>query len=382
MKKRSRLVCCLICLCLLCSAVCGAWAEAGSRWVEAKDGWMYVAGTTITTGWKEIGGAWYWFDDLGYMVTGWKEIGGAWYWFAENGAMATGSMMIDGTEYVFDSNGVLQDKPEETARTGWQEKDGVWNYYKEDGTPQTGWLQLDGTWYWFAENGAMATGEQEIDGTVYFFDDSGAWQEDSDAWQEDSDELTPFGIPWRSTVAEVRAVMSDGFDLYINTVFGYWTFWYGADGFLRNKGAKYHEVLGINTSLSIDRNDVSLVYYGFPVKSVFLYFLFPLDEKGTLADDIDNSRLVCAEMDIGHAGDPEQAYRSILAHLTEQYGAPADHTEEKDFIDRVTYLDLWEGKNGSYMALSLRYGYDLSIRYTFDGIDDMVEEAHEASVKD
>ena len=32
---------------------------------------------------EEVNGAWYWFDDNGYMATGWKEIRGAWYWLDE-----------------------------------------------------------------------------------------------------------------------------------------------------------------------------------------------------------------------------------------------------------------------------------------------------------
>ena len=374
MKKRPRFVCRWICLCLLCSVVCGAGAEAGARWVEAKDGWLYLEGTTVTTGWKEIDGSWYWFDDLGYMVTGWKEIDSSWYYFTEKGPVATGSMTIDGMKYDFDDNGVLQDKPEGAALTGWQEKDGAWYYYKEDGTLQTGWLRLDGKWYWFADDGAMATGRQEIDGTAYFFDNNGLWK-------EEGGELTLFGIPWRSTLAEAGTLMPDGVDLHVYTTTGYWTFWYGADAFLRSKGTKYYDELGVFAGHSFSLNDESSVYYGIPVDSIDLFFLFPSDENEMLTDDIDNSRLVCAEMDFRRPEDPEQAYQSVLTQLTEQYGAPADHTEEKDFIDRVTYVDFWEGKNGSYMALSMRNGYDLTLRYTFDGMDAMVEEAHEAYVR-
>lgn len=43
-------------------------------------------------------------DDNGYMITGWKEINGNWYCFNEKGEMLSNTITPDG--YHVDENGV------------------------------------------------------------------------------------------------------------------------------------------------------------------------------------------------------------------------------------------------------------------------------------
>jgi len=40
----------------------------------------------MATGWKQIGGTWYYFNAGGDMVTGWKTINGTKYYFNADGA--------------------------------------------------------------------------------------------------------------------------------------------------------------------------------------------------------------------------------------------------------------------------------------------------------
>ena len=55
------------------------------------------------------GKKWYYLTPgTGIMATGWKKIGGNWYFFS-NGAMVTGTKTIGGTTYHFDENGVCQE---------------------------------------------------------------------------------------------------------------------------------------------------------------------------------------------------------------------------------------------------------------------------------
>ncbi|HET0716277.1 TPA: nucleoside triphosphate hydrolase, partial [Streptococcus pneumoniae] len=54
-------------------------------------------------------------------------------------------------------------KPEKPAEkpkvtTGWKQENGVWYFYKEDGTMATGWLKDGDTWYYLGTNGMMQTG--------------------------------------------------------------------------------------------------------------------------------------------------------------------------------------------------------------------------------
>ena len=40
------------------------------------------------------------------MKTGWKKVGGLWYYFDKNGAMVTGTKKIGGKTYRFDEYGI------------------------------------------------------------------------------------------------------------------------------------------------------------------------------------------------------------------------------------------------------------------------------------
>jgi glucan-binding YG repeat protein len=63
----------------------------------------------MTTGWKQVGGKWYYFDlKTGAMrQSAWlSTTNGNWYYFDSNGAMlASTTRKIDGTTYTFDANG-------------------------------------------------------------------------------------------------------------------------------------------------------------------------------------------------------------------------------------------------------------------------------------
>ena len=42
----------------------------------------------MATGWKFIGGKWYYLNGSGQMLTGWQWIGGKWYYLYADGSMA------------------------------------------------------------------------------------------------------------------------------------------------------------------------------------------------------------------------------------------------------------------------------------------------------
>ncbi|HHA9636449.1 TPA: nucleoside triphosphate hydrolase, partial [Streptococcus pneumoniae] len=56
--------------------------------------------------------------------------------------------------------------------TGWKQENGVWYFYKEDGTMATGWLQYNGSWYYLNANGSMATGWVKDGDTWYYLEAS------------------------------------------------------------------------------------------------------------------------------------------------------------------------------------------------------------------
>lgn len=71
-------------------------------WVQDSTGWRYqnTDGSYLTNIWKEIGGAWYYFEGNGYMAAN-KWIGN--YYVGSNGAMLTNTTTPDG--YKVDENG-------------------------------------------------------------------------------------------------------------------------------------------------------------------------------------------------------------------------------------------------------------------------------------
>lgn len=145
--------------------------EAGSMatgWKQLDGTWYYLqswGGTAL--GWASIDGSWYWFDANGAMATGWKQLDGSWYYLQSWGGAAVGWQQVDGAWYHFDASGVMQ--------TGWLYSDDSWYYLNADGAMVTGWCEIDGSWYYLKDSGAMATGLYVINGVTHRFASSGAW---------------------------------------------------------------------------------------------------------------------------------------------------------------------------------------------------------------
>lgn len=116
----------------------------------------------LQTGWRDMGGSWYYFNSNGIMQTGWQEINGAWY-------------------YLDPTYGYM--------KTGWQSIGGAWYYFWDGGSMAKGWVQVSGTWYYLDTTyGYMRTGWQQISGTWYYFYSSGAMATNTviDGWKIDS----------------------------------------------------------------------------------------------------------------------------------------------------------------------------------------------------
>ena len=66
----------------------------------------------MLTGWQEIAGKWYYFNETGVMLLGWQQLSWngvtSWYYFDPNdGSMVSDACRnIDGTNYCFNGSGV------------------------------------------------------------------------------------------------------------------------------------------------------------------------------------------------------------------------------------------------------------------------------------
>ena len=208
-------------------------------WIKWKNNWYYLDPTTgaMVTGWLTwegntyylnppngemiagqswtVGGTAYTFDKEGRLqggkmdqnplnlATGWRNVGGAWYFYRSDGTMIAGEWeLIDGGWYYFNSNGKV--------KTGWLNWNGDW-YYLEPGTgkmltgfqqisttpqgvnlaaPKTyffksngalngkGWIQVGKKWFYLRDDGSIATGWIK-DGKNWFYLDDGTSVKDS-----------------------------------------------------------------------------------------------------------------------------------------------------------------------------------------------------------
>ena len=128
--------------------------------------------------WESVGNIYRYRGKDGKIITGWQQIDGSWYYFKDNGDMATGVANINGVKYCFDEDGVML--------TGWQQIAGKWYYLGDDGIAKSGSQSIDGKQYYFGDDGAMLIGWQQIAGNWYYISDSGelstGWKEIDGKW--------------------------------------------------------------------------------------------------------------------------------------------------------------------------------------------------------
>lgn len=113
------------------------------------------------------------------VTTGWKQENGVWYFYKEDGTMATGWIQTGGKWYYLGNDGMMQ--------TGWAKVNGSWYYLNPNGAMATGWVKDGDTWYYLGVTGSMATGWLKDGDTWYYLEASGAmkanqWFKVSDKW--------------------------------------------------------------------------------------------------------------------------------------------------------------------------------------------------------
>ena len=141
---------------------------------DACEGWVQG----VSNGYSDNKTHWYYFLQKGEAVTGWKKIGGTWYYFVPTQTSTSGlwfdrcemvydcRISIGGKTYIFGKGGQML--------TGWQKANGVWYYLSAGGEAVTGWKKISKKWYWFDITGSMAAGRTvRIDGKDYKFNSSG-----------------------------------------------------------------------------------------------------------------------------------------------------------------------------------------------------------------
>ena len=121
-----------------------------------------AAGVTdeVLNGWTEIDQKKYYYEN-GVPVTGFTDIDGAVYHFDEDGSLTVGAAEIDGSRYYFGADGKM--------KTGFVNIDQSQYYFDGEGKMTTGWQKINGFRYNMGTDGAILTGWQTIDGNHYYF---------------------------------------------------------------------------------------------------------------------------------------------------------------------------------------------------------------------
>lgn len=129
------------------------YIPAYAKWInDSENNWNWVENGVKSTGWKEIDGKWYCFNEDGTMFTGWRNYNGNWYNLSSSGAMDTGWKKISGKWYNFDSTGKMS--------IGWINDNGTWYFTNSTGEMETGTLGIDGVVYNFSNNGQLLKNEK------------------------------------------------------------------------------------------------------------------------------------------------------------------------------------------------------------------------------
>ncbi len=134
-------------------------------------GWINLSGQRyhadangfIQTGWFQDESGIYYLDPNqgGLALTGFADIDGAHYYFNENGQRCTGLLNLGGTVYYANADGVCQ-------RGFVQLEDGI-RYFDEQYVMHTGLTPVGDKLYLFDGNGLMLTGMHALETGIYMF---------------------------------------------------------------------------------------------------------------------------------------------------------------------------------------------------------------------
>ena len=132
----------------------GEWCTAfSSRFFLRYDG-------TPATGWTEVDGRWYWFNQGGVMQRGWLETQEGRYFLQDDGARAAGWLEVEGLQCYFGQDG--------KQHFGWLEWEDRQFYLGEDGGRVQGWVEIQGQRCHFGEDGALQLMLQGRGDTGYY----------------------------------------------------------------------------------------------------------------------------------------------------------------------------------------------------------------------
>ena len=142
----------------------------------------YASGTATSAS-----GMYYGFTVYEKQPAGWQQIDGTWYYYNDDGTQKLG-WLYEGGWYFLASpwDGAMATggwtigdykyyfDSNGVMQTGWQKYNSHWRYYGSSGAMQTGWVSDDGFWYYTDSEGVMQTGWVQVGNAWYYLSGSGA----------------------------------------------------------------------------------------------------------------------------------------------------------------------------------------------------------------
>lgn len=142
---------------------------------EVKDGWhtledghvQYFTGGKYITGFGQIGGKTYYFDNQGYLLkNSWVNAGGKKYRTDKKGVVIKDKLLtVSKKVYYFRADGSML--------KGWKKFKNGSSYFGSNGARVTGLKKIGKKSYYFNAKGIMQTGEVKVKNTTYYLDAKG-----------------------------------------------------------------------------------------------------------------------------------------------------------------------------------------------------------------
>ena len=130
-----------------------------------------LARTKFKGGWITTGGNTYYFLNR-KMLTGYRKIGGNYYFFSSAGVRLSGLFFAGGKYRYFKNNGA------QYTKKGWKTISGKRYYLSKNGIIIEGFFTVNKKKYYQYAVSGILTGEQVIDGQKYYFDANGVYNEE------------------------------------------------------------------------------------------------------------------------------------------------------------------------------------------------------------
>ena len=246
----------------------GRWLHLNDDWGEnakGNDYYLNQNGKMQTGGWFKLDDSWYYIQSNGARrFSELSEIGGKKYLFAADGKMLTGHQVYNGKKMFFSESGALQAAGKPST---WQKIDSDWYFYDEDGLKTIGKKNINGSTYYFNQEGIMQTGWTFVDGHWNYFASSGAmktgWVKDQETWYYlDKDGIMLTG---RQDINGVRYYLNASGAMQIGWAFvdGHWNY-FASSGAMKTGWVKDQETwyyLDKDGIMLTGRQDVNGVRY-------------------------------------------------------------------------------------------------------------------------